>query len=74
MFCVFSKLFTTGLAMVSLRKNPLGFFRWITNILKSGEFGFTNSAAMNYSRCYLLWHARNIGPEPTMVFRFVPFG
>ena len=31
-------LMATVLAMVSLRKNPPGFFRCVTNILKSGEF------------------------------------
>ncbi|WP_222708306.1 hypothetical protein, partial [Mesonia sp. HuA40] len=51
----------TALAMISLRKNTQDLFRCSSKIEKRMEFSVENSAAMNYSRCYILWRHALLG-------------
>jgi len=43
-------LVVTVLAMIALRRNPIGFFGKATNLVNKLGFPIGNSAAMNYRR------------------------
>ncbi|MFD2696367.1 hypothetical protein ACFSQ0_00005, partial [Mesonia sediminis] len=51
----------TALAMISLRKNTQDLFRCSSKIEKRMEFSVENSAAMNYSRCWLKYRHALLG-------------